>query len=175
MDRAGAAAAARLDLADAELRTRALPAALADSRRAGALAALAVAHDPTVKLWREERDRAWLVEAAIYAAEGDGAAALALDQRALGDLADVAGPGLNTDGRWLIARGHLQAGDALAHLGRAGSARAEWSSVAADLGSPVNALAPRLLQLLAAADLRLGRAQEGRAAQARLAAILRPA
>lgn len=172
MDLAGEAILAELDLADALLSSGRAQDAGAHDRRAAELARVALAHDATVLEWQRDRLRARLIEAALMARGGDRAGALALENRALSELAATPLAGINTDARWLLDRARLQTGDDLAALGRTAEARAQWTAAADDLNGPLDRYEPRLLVALARADKRLGRIAAARGAAQRLATLL---
>jgi tetratricopeptide (TPR) repeat protein len=174
MDIARETAAAQVDLADSLLAAGRLDQAAQHEARAAALAAAALAADPTIKDWRAYRDHARLIAAAIAFRRHRPEQALALDQATLAELAPEPPVGLNTDARWLLDRARVQTGDDVAALRRPPEARVLWMAAAADLSGPVERYEPRLLMILAAADRRLGRAADARALNARLAALKAP-
>jgi tetratricopeptide (TPR) repeat protein len=174
MSIANEVAAAQIDLADALLYAGKVDQAAQHQARAASLAATALAADPTVKDWRTYRAHARLIAATIAARRGHPGEALVLDQATLAELTAAPQVGVNTEGRWLVDRARLHAGDDLAALRRPPEARAQWTAAAADLSGPVERYEPRLLMILAAADRRLGRAADARAVGARLAALKAP-
>jgi hypothetical protein len=131
-----------------------------------------MAHDATVLEWRRDLMRARLIEAALAARRGDRADAVALESKALSELAAAPSAGINTDARWLLDRARLQTGDDLAALGRTSDARAQWTAAADDLNGPLERYEPRLLVVLARADKRLGRTAAARVVTQRLATLL---
>lgn len=105
--------------------------------------------------WRNYRQRAQLLEAAILSSRGDAAGALRLDQDALARLTKQPKASGATDARWLSDRARLQTGDDLAALGRRAEARVQWTAVEQDLAGPPTPAWPRLTALLATARHRL--------------------
>jgi hypothetical protein len=80
-----------------------------------------------------------------------------VDRNLLDRLQTDKNAGVNTGAFWLLERCHLQTGDDLATLGRLSDARSEWETITKGLSGPVEIYEPKLLLILEAADVRLGR------------------
>jgi hypothetical protein len=126
-----------------------------------------------VHLWRNYRDRAALLEAAVATRSGQTAQALRSDQAVLGRLQNEKGLESSPDGLWLLERARLQTGDDLAAMGRPQEANDEWTAVVQSLTKPLENYEPDVLLILEAANERLGRSQDASAVAARLAALTR--
>ena len=171
MDVTSLLAIARLDLGEALLAAGRLDAARTAQQTAATLLATALAHDGTVALWRNNRDRAFLLEAAIIAKAGQPGEALRLDQAVMKSLE---GSGSNADTLWLLERSRLQSGDDLAAMNCLEEARKMWGAVEMSLAHGIDAYEPRLLIVLEAADQRLGRSAAAHDIAKRLASLSRP-
>jgi tetratricopeptide (TPR) repeat protein len=144
-------------------------------RRASALLATVFAHDDTVAKWRYYRDEADLLEAKISAGEGRTAEALRLDQAVLSRLSAYTQPSVNTQPFWLLQQSRLQTGDDFATLSRPQEARQQWGAVAQSLSGPIENYEPRLLEVLAVAQARLGKIADSQAVTKKLQNLFRPA
>jgi tetratricopeptide (TPR) repeat protein len=173
MDLAGMVAAVQIDLGEALLAAGRVDAARAAEQRSGAMIATALKHDDTVQLWRNYRDQAALLEAAVATRSGQTAEALRSDQAVLGRLQNEKGVDSSPFRLWLRERARLQTGDDLAALGRPQEANDEWTAVVQSLSQPIEVYEPDVLLILKAADERLGRSQQASAIAARLAALTR--
>ncbi len=172
MDLAAVVAIGQIDLGESLLAAGQPDAALAAYQKADALLTAALAHDASVALWRDYRDRAALLRAEILSAGGHRSEALQIDQEVLGRLeTQRAIP--NTEPFWLLERFRLQVGDDLAALGRPQDARPQWSAVVDNLPAPAEKYQPELLKLLSSAELRLGRTVEAQAVAKRLKQLSR--
>jgi tetratricopeptide (TPR) repeat protein len=160
MDLTSVVAIAHVDFGEALLAGSHIDAARNAQRRADTLLAAALAHDDTVARWREYRDRANLLQAAIAARSGEISQALQIDQTVLSRLHSSASPASNTESFWILQVSRLQAGDDLAALGRAQDARATWDAIVNSLPDPVTSYDPKLLIVLEAADTRLLRRED---------------
>lgn len=163
MDLSSVVAAAIVDLGEALLANGQVDAARGAHRRARELITMALAHDDTVTLWRNYRDRTILLEAAIDAKSGRYSEALQLDQNLLHSLQGKTVTNSNTDAFWLLERCRLQTGNDLSALGREMEARDTWNAIAQSLANPIETYEPRLLIVLEEADLRLERLSAARA------------
>jgi len=173
MDLAGTVAIVQIDLGEVLLAAGRVDAAKAAEQRGDAMIAAALKHDATVHLWRNYRDRAALLEAAVATRSGQTAQALRSDQAVLGRLQNEKGLESSPDGLWLLERARLQTGDDLAAMGRPQEANDEWTAVVQSLTKPLENYEPDVLLILQAANERLGRSQEASAVAARLAALTR--
>jgi tetratricopeptide (TPR) repeat protein len=173
MDLAGMVAAVQIDLGEALLAAGRVDAARAAEQRSGAMIATALKHDDTAQLWRNYRDQAALLEAAVATRSGQTAAALRSDQAVLGRLQNEKGVDSSPFRLWLRERARLQTGDDLAALGRPQEANDEWTAVVQSLSKPIEVYEPDVLLILKAADERLGRSQQASAIAARLATLTR--
>jgi tetratricopeptide (TPR) repeat protein len=174
MDLASLVASAHVNSGESLLTAGSIRSAEIEQQRADTLLKMALAHDDTVALWRGCRDRADLLEAAIAAARGERERALQLDQALLARLNKTAADKPNTDPFSLLQRSRLQTGDSFAALGRAQEAREQWSAVVGGLSGPVENYEPRLLEVLAAAETRLGRTADAHAVTQRLQDLFLP-
>jgi tetratricopeptide (TPR) repeat protein len=174
MDLTSVVASAHISLGESLLATGSVQSAGTEQQRAAALLKTALAHDDTVALWRGCRDRADLLEAAVAAARGERDHALQLDQALLVRLNNTASDKPNTDPFALLQRSRLQTGDDLAALGRSQDAKTQWTEVARSLSGPLENYEPHLLELLAAAQARLGRTTEALAVTKKLQGLFRP-
>lgn len=157
MDLTGVVAVTQIDYGEALLGTGQVNAARAAQRRGRALIEKVLARDSTVAQWRIYRDRAILLEAGIAGHEGKRLQALGLDQDVLHRLEVERDLDSNPDRFWVLERFRLQTGDNLSSLGREPDAHQEWETIARSLSGPIATYEPRLLVLLKAANLRLGR------------------
>jgi tetratricopeptide (TPR) repeat protein len=173
MDLASMVAKAQIDLGEALLAAGRVDAAKAAQERGGAMIATALSHDGAVQLWRNYRDQAALLEAAVAARSAQPAQALRFDQAVLGRLQNEKGVDSSPDRLWLLERARLQTGDDLVALGRPQEARDEWTAVVQSLSKPIENYQPDVLLILETADERLGSSQEASAIAARLAALTR--
>ena len=167
-------AIAQVALGEALLAQGQTDAAHIAQQRASALLVIALSHDDTVAMWRNHRDEASMLEAKISAAEGQKAEALRLDQAVLSRLSSIAEPSPNTQPFWLLQRSRLQTGDDLAALGRSQDAETQWAAVVRSLSGPLENYEPRLLEVLAAAQTRLGKTMEAQAVTKRLQRLFQP-
>lgn len=174
MDLTAVVARAHVSLGESLLTTGSLHLAEAEQQRAAALLKAAFAHDDTVTLWRGYHDRADLLEAALAAARGQRERALQLDQALLTRLDWTVSDKPNTEPFWLLQRARLQTGDDFAALGRPQEAREQWTAVVGSLSGPLENYEPRLLEVLATAQARLGRAAEAQAVTKRLQNLFLP-
>ncbi len=174
MNTMAAAAIAQVALGEVLLAQGQADGARAAQRRASTLLVTVLSHDANVALWRDHRDEASLLEAKIYAEEGQVAEALKLDQAVLTRLSATAEPSANTQPFWLLQSARLQTGGDLAALGRPQDAKTQWMAVVNSLSGPLDRYEPRLLKLLAAAQTRLGRTTEAQAVTTRLQNLFRP-
>ncbi|MGH7024855.1 MAG: hypothetical protein ACREEB_14875, partial [Caulobacteraceae bacterium] len=172
MDLTGEVAVVEADLGEALFAAGRLDDAALHQRRATALAAIALAHDPAVKHWQEYSAHARLLEGELDARRGDKSGALGVDQATLASLGASPPIGINTEARWLLDRTRVQLGNDFAALGRVVEARRQWLAAADDLTGPLDRYEPRLLVVLREADARLGREAGARAAAHRLATLL---
>lgn len=172
MDLTSVVAIAQVDFGEALLARSQIDAAQTAQQRADALLTTALAHDATVALWLEYRDRANLLRSAIAAQRGDNSQALQIDQSVLSRLqASAASAASNTDSFWILQKARLHLGDDLAALGRAQDARVQWRAIVGSLPSAVSAYEPKLLVVLEAANSRLGRDEDARAISQYLAGL----
>jgi tetratricopeptide (TPR) repeat protein len=162
MDLTSVAAIAQVDLGEALLAQAKIASAQTAQQRAETLLAAALAHDDTVALWRQYRDRANLLQAAIAARRGENSRALQIDQAVLNRLQTSAIAASNTESFWILEMSRLQTGDDLAALGRDQDARASWGTIVQSLPDPVTSYEPKLLVVLEAADTRLQRREDAR-------------
>jgi tetratricopeptide (TPR) repeat protein len=174
MKTVGVAAIAQVALGEALLAQGQVDAARAAQQRANALLVTALSHDDTVAIWRNHRDEASMLEAKISATEGQAAEALRLDQTVLKRLSGSPQPSANTQPFWLLQRSRLQTGDDFAALGRSQEAREQWVAIVSSLSGPVENYEPRLLEVLAAAEMRLGRTADAQAVAERLKNLFLP-
>jgi tetratricopeptide (TPR) repeat protein len=168
------AAICHVALGEALLAQGQTDAARVAQQRASALLVTALSHDDTVAMWRNHRDEASMLEAKISAVKGQTAEALRLDQAVLSRLSGVAEPSANTQPFWLLQRSRLQTGDDLAALGRSQDAETQWTAVVHSLPGPLENYEPRLLEVLATAQTRLGKTAEAQAVTHRLQSLFRP-
>jgi tetratricopeptide (TPR) repeat protein len=173
MDLAGIAAIVQIDLGEVLLAAGRVDAAKAAQQRGGGMIATALSHDGTVQMWRNYRDHAALLEAAVAARSGQPAQALRFDQAVLVRLQSEKGVESSVYRLWLRERARLQTGDDLAATGRPQEANDEWTAVVESLSKPIDNYEPDALLILEAADQRLGRAQQASTVAARLAALTR--
>jgi tetratricopeptide (TPR) repeat protein len=171
MDLSSVVAIAQVDLGEAVLAQSQIARAQTAQQRAETLLAAALAHDGTVALWRDYRDRAYLLQAAISARRGENPQALKIDQAILSRLATAPAPEANTESFWILERARLQSGDDLAALGRAHEAHVEWEAIVASLPKAIAAYEPKLLVVLEAADNRLDRREDARVISQYLASL----
>jgi tetratricopeptide (TPR) repeat protein len=142
-------------------------------QRAAALIGTALAHDKTVAQWQSYNDRVMLLDAAIIARRRSFAEALKLNEVVLDKLDLRDPPPVNTMTFWLLQRARLQSGDSLAAMGKVKEARAQWLAVTTTCSGDLAAYEPKLLQVLAAAELRLGRKTEADLVTGRLRELSR--
>jgi tetratricopeptide (TPR) repeat protein len=157
MDLTSVVAITQIELGEALLGTDQGTNAQAAQKRGAALLDTALAHDGGVALWKGYRDRAAILEAAVIERNGDRARALQIDQDVLHRLETEPSTGVNTDPFWLLERCRLQTGDDLSALGRVEDGRENWGAIVQSLSGPLEQYEPRLLVILQAADVRLGR------------------
>jgi hypothetical protein len=162
MDLTSVVAIAHVDLGEALLAQAQIKSAQTAQQRADTLLAAALAHDDSVALWREYRDRANLLQAAIAARRGANAQALQIDQAVLSRVQTSASVSSNTESFWILEQARLQTGDAFAALGQAQDARSAWGAIVQSLPAPVTSYEPKLLIVLEAADTRLLRREHAR-------------
>ena len=174
MNTTGVAASAQVALGETLLTLGKVDDARVAQRRASTLLVTALSHDDTVAIWHDHRDEASLLEAKIYADQGQAVEALKLDQAVLSRLSAGAGPSVNTQPFWLLQSSRLQTGDDLAALGRSQDAKTQWTTVVNSLSGPLDHYEPRLLKLLAEAQTRLGRTTEAQVVTTRLQNLFRP-
>lgn len=146
-----------------------------ESRRAKELLTKALAHDGGIADWRNYSDESQMLEAKISATVGDAMEALTIDQSVLTRLSTPPLPAINTQGFWLLQRARIQTGDDLAALGYSQEARQQWSGVTEILESRVDTCEPRLLEILAEAQKRLGMNAKSQAVSDQLHRLFRPA
>jgi tetratricopeptide (TPR) repeat protein len=163
MDLTSVVAIAHVDLGDGLLANGQVDAARGAQQRADTLLAAALVHDQSVARWREYRDRANLLQAAIAARNGANTQALQIDQAVLGRLETAASASANTETFWILEKARLQTGDDLAVLGQAHDARVEWEAIVASLPNALATYEPKLLVVLEAAENRLDRREDARA------------
>jgi hypothetical protein len=159
MDLTAVVAIAEVDFGEVLLAENQVAPARTAQRRGAALIAAALAHDDTVTLWHNYRDRAVLLEAALASQSGEHRHALQLDQEILQRLETSADIRPNTEPFSLLQRFRLKTGDDLSALGRRDEAREQWSTIVHSLPGPIETYDPELLVVLSAADVRLGRAE----------------
>jgi tetratricopeptide (TPR) repeat protein len=174
MDLTAVTANVQVELGEALLATNQVSAAQNAQRRADTLLGAALAHDGTVVLWREYQHRLSQLEAAIAAKSNQLDRALQVDQLVLTSLQPASVMQLNTELFWLLQRSRLQTGDDLAALGRLDDARAQWTAIVQSLSKPMTSVEPRLLVVLAAAELRLGQAAAAAVVSKRVASLFLP-
>jgi tetratricopeptide (TPR) repeat protein len=167
MDLTAVVGITQIELGEALLGSGQVTAARGAQQRGAALIDKVLAHDGAVALWRGYLDRAALLEAAIAGQAGEHAQALRLNQEVLRRL-DTSKIAVNTDPLWLLERSRLQTGDELAALGRLPDAREDWGAIADGLSAPVETYEPKLLVILEAAEMRLGRSTAAQAIAKRL-------
>jgi tetratricopeptide (TPR) repeat protein len=173
MDVASIVAIVQIDLGEVLLAAGRVEAAKAAQQRGDAMIAAALSHDSTMQMWRNYRDHAALLGAAVATRSGQTAQALRLDQAVLGRLQNEKGVESSPYGLWLLERARLQTGDALAATGRPQEGNDEWTAVVQSLTKPIETYEPDVLLILKAANERLGRSQDASAVAARLAALAR--
>ena len=174
MDLTSVVAIAQIQLGEALLGAERLDKARTAQQRGAALLDTALAHDAGVALWRGYRDRAVLLEAAIIGRIGDRSEALRLDQGLLHRLQTDTATAVNTGPFWLLERCRLQTGDDLSALGRVEDGRENWGAIVQSLSGPLEQYEPRLLVILQAADVRLGRPAAGLAIAKHLQSLSSP-
>jgi tetratricopeptide (TPR) repeat protein len=175
MDLTAVAADEQIELGEVQLATGQIGAARTAQERANALLKVALAHDDTVSLWRDYRHRAIQLEAALAAKEHHFAQALQIDEPLLRSLESIGTDQVNTVPFWLLQRSRLQTGDDLAALGRSAEAQKEWVAIVNSLAAVKSNVEPKLLTVLAAADLRLGRSSEAATITHRLTSLYKGA
>jgi tetratricopeptide (TPR) repeat protein len=153
-------AVVQAELGEALLAVSQLDAARSAQQRAAALIGTALAHDKAVAQWQGYSDRAILLDAAIAAGRGLFVEALKLNQFVLDKQDAKNPPAVNTVAFWLLQSARLQSGDCLAAIGNLKEARAQWLAVATTISGDINGYEPKLLQVLAAAEFRLGQRRE---------------
>jgi tetratricopeptide (TPR) repeat protein len=153
-------AVVQAELGEALLAVSQLDAARIAQQRAAALIGTALAHDKAVAQWQGYSDRAILLDAAIAARRGLFVEALKLNQFVLDKQDAKNPPAVNTVAFWLLQSARLQSGDCLAAIGNLKEARAQWLAVATTISGDINGYEPKLLQVLAAAEFRLGQRRE---------------
>ena len=171
MDLTAVTANAQIELGEALLATGQIGAARAAQERADALLKVTLAHDGTVALWRDYRHRGSQLEAALAAKEHHFDQALQIDEAQLGLLESIGPDQVNTVPFWLLQRSRLQTGDDLVALGRSAEAQKEWVAIVTNLAEMKSNVEPKLLAVLAAADLRLGRSSEAATITHRLTSL----
>jgi tetratricopeptide (TPR) repeat protein len=169
MDQTAVTAHAQAMLGEAFLDLGRVGEAKAAQARAGALIAVALGHDGSVSLWRQYAAEATNLDAGLRAGRGDAAGAAERAGRALAMLTPKPGAPTEMASGVLIRCVRLRLGDALARLGRADEARAQWSAILD--GAVAGPDDPRLLLVMKAADERLGRMEGARAIAHRLASM----
>jgi tetratricopeptide (TPR) repeat protein len=160
MDLTSLVAITQVELGEALLQAEQVNDARIAQQRGAALLDIALGHDGSAATWRGYRDRAVLLEAAVVGRIGDRIQALRLDQDVLHRLEVQAGTESNTDPFWMLQQCRLQTGDDFAALGRVADAREAWGAIVRSLSGPLEKYEPRLLVVLAAADVRLGHPAE---------------
>ena len=170
MDLTSVVAIAQVDLGEALLAGAQSAPAQTAQQRANTLLTTALAHDGTVALWLEYRDRANLLQAAIAARNGADSQALQIDQAVVSRLQSASTPS-NTESFWILEKARLQTGDDLAALGRTQDARAAWEAVVGSLPKAIAAYEPKLLVVLEAVDSRLDRHEDARVISQYLASL----
>jgi tetratricopeptide (TPR) repeat protein len=168
MDSAAVAALTHVSAGEALLASGSVKSARTAQQRADELLKAALAHDAGVALWRSYRDRTDLLDAAIAASSGEADRALQLDRSVLARLVTPESAKPNTEAFWLLSRALLQTGDDLSALHRSHEAEEQWNSIIKNLSGPIESYEPRLLQVLACAEARLGRTADAQAAAKRL-------
>jgi tetratricopeptide (TPR) repeat protein len=163
MDLTAVVAINQINLGESRLAVGQLDDARSAQRRAEVLLTMALGHDDTVVKWRNYHEREELLKASIAAQSGQRAEALQIDQSVLNRLGAAAGAVPNTEAFLLLERSRLQTGDDLSALTRSQEARQNWSEIVNTLQDPVENYEPRLLDILAAAQTRLGHPQEAQA------------
>ncbi|HEY0745199.1 MAG TPA: toll/interleukin-1 receptor domain-containing protein [Steroidobacteraceae bacterium] len=171
MELAAVAAINQINLGECMLAARQSDGARAAQQRADALLSMALSHDAAVARWRNYREREELLKASIAAQSGQRAEALQIDQSVLNRLGVAAGSVPNTEAFLLLERSRLQTGDDLSALARAEEAHRNWSEIVKTLPGPVESYEPTLLDILAAAQTRLGHPQEAQAITKRLRSL----
>jgi tetratricopeptide (TPR) repeat protein len=174
MDSAAVAALTHVTAGEALLALGSVYPARTAQQRADELLNAALAHDAGVALWRIYRDRADLLDAAIAAASGEADRALQLDRSVLARLDTPESAKPNTEASWLLSRALLQTGDNLAALRRSREATEHWNAITKNLSGPIENFEPRLLEVLATAESRLGRTADAQAVAKRLQNLFQP-
>jgi tetratricopeptide (TPR) repeat protein len=174
MDSVAVAALTHVTTGETFLASGSLDPARAAQRRADELLKAVLAHDSGVALWRNYRDRADLLAAAIAAASGEPDRALLLDRAVLARLDKPESAKPNTEAFWLLSRALLQTGDDLAALRRSAEAKEQWNVVIKNLSGPIENYEPRLIEVLASAEWRLGRTADAQLATKRLQSLFQP-
>jgi len=174
MDSVAVAALTHVTAGETFLASGSLGPARAAQRRADELLKAVLAHDSGVALWRNYRDRADLLAAAIAAVSGEPDRALLLDRSVLARLDTPESAKPNTEAFWLLSRALLQTGEDLAALRRSGEAKEQWNVVIKNLSGPIESYEPRLIEVLASAESRLGRTADAQLATKRLQNLFQP-
>jgi tetratricopeptide (TPR) repeat protein len=174
MDLTSVLAIAQVDLGEALLVSGRVDEASNAQQRAETLLVAALAHDDTVARWREYRDRANLLQAAIAARGGAFSRALEIDQAILSRLQSDPQAATSTESFWILERSRLQTGDDLAALGHAQAAHVEWNAIVASLPKAIATYEPKLLVVLEAADNRLEHSEDARVISQYLATLSAP-
>jgi eukaryotic-like serine/threonine-protein kinase len=167
MDLAAVVGVTQIEFGEALLAGGQVNAARGAQQRGALLLDEVLAHDSSVALWRSYRSRAVLLEASIAGQMGEHTKALGLDQDVLRRMAE-AKTAPNTDEFWLLERCRLQTGDDLSSLGRTEDARQDWEAIAQSLAGPIETYEARLLVILEATQMRLGRSTAAQAIAKRL-------
>jgi tetratricopeptide (TPR) repeat protein len=167
------AAIIEIDLGEALLAAGRVDAAKAAQQHGSALIATALGHDSSVQDWRDYRDNAALLEAAVASRSGQVGESLRFDQAVLGRLQGERIADYEPYRLWLLERARLQTGNDLAASGRPQEANDEWTAIVQSLSKPIETYEPDLLMVLKAADERLGRSRDALVIAQRLAALAR--
>ena len=175
MDLTSVVAIAQVDLGEALLAMKEVRDARIAQKRADTLLAAVLAHDATVTRWRNYRDRADLLQAAIAEVSGDSTQAMQLDQAVITRLETAPAPAANTEPFWILQRARLQFGDDLIASGRAPEAQVEWQGIVGSLPKGIAAYEPRLLRVLETANNRLDHRENAQAISQYLASLSAPA
>jgi tetratricopeptide (TPR) repeat protein len=160
MDLTATVAYAHVQRGEALLDAGDLDSARNAQHRAVDLLTIALAHDGNVVTWRNWRDQATLLQAAIDSRTNAHAEALHLVQSVQASLQSRPAGGSFTDATILLQRSRLQAGIEFAALGRDDEARAQWNDIIASVPPAPQASSPLLVSVLAAAHRRLGHEED---------------
>lgn len=171
MDLAATLAITEVDLGEAAFAQGDIERASAAQANAQGLLTTALAHDDRVDLWRQYRDHADLLRAAIAGQDGRHEEALRLDETVLARLGSPTPA--DAEALRLQGRAHLQSGDDLAALGRSVEALVHWRLIQSELSTPIETQDPMLLGVLEQAERRLGRTGDADRLAMRRAQIVR--